>query len=117
MEKKESSLNLNLDNEAYEALTFAATASFRSLRKEATLRIIDHIHRFDEKCDVEFGHEDREVRITLPITDKQKVKHCLYRGSYQTRTLSEECSLRLKQHLLLFPYISAVGVVMRNTKR
>lgn len=117
MEKKESSLNLNLDNEAYEALTFAATASFRSLRKEATLRVIDHIHRFDEKCDVDFGNEDKKIKIMLSISDKQKIRPCLYRGRYRARTLADECSMRLKEHLLLFPYISAIGVVMRNTKR
>lgn len=107
--------NLALDQQTYELLVNASQQSFRSLRKEATLRIIDHTERF-ESVSLQRTNDDIAFRthIFIPTEVKQKLSKSLYRGQFKIKTLVEECSIRLKDHLLRYPTISAVGVAQEG---
>ncbi|GAL27737.1 hypothetical protein JCM19239_1458 [Vibrio variabilis] len=109
---------IKLDQQAYHLLTKASEQSFRSLRQEAALRIIDHANRFESMPLQKNPTETvwcADVRI--PIAVKQRLTKSLYRGQYKVKTLVEEYSLRLKDHLLRYPTISAVGIVQEGKHR
>ncbi|NIY83727.1 TraY domain-containing protein [Vibrio hepatarius] len=110
-----SSINLILDSETTQALEKAANKSFRTLRKEASLRVIDHVIRFSAPCSTRLCNESSGVKVHIPITLKAKQAPCLYRGNYRVKTYVEECSRRLKDHLQRYPTISAVGIVQEHT--
>ncbi|HBC3568532.1 TPA: TraY domain-containing protein [Vibrio parahaemolyticus] len=109
-----SSINVLLDEFSAQALENAAALSFRTLRKEASLRVIDHINRFEQPCCTTVGRMCREVKIYVPLALKTKISPFLYREQYRIKTYSDECSRRLKDHLLRYPTISAVGVVQER---
>ncbi|MCR9998705.1 TraY domain-containing protein [Vibrio alginolyticus] len=108
-------VKLALDQQTYQLLSRSAKASFRSLKKEATLRIIDHVERA-HSVTLERKPDNIAFRtsINIPIETKQAVTKSLYRGQFKVKTLVDECSARLKDHLLRYPTISAVGVVQER---
>ncbi|MGR5298440.1 TraY domain-containing protein [Vibrio mediterranei] len=107
---------IKLDQQAYHLLTKASEQSYRSLRQEATLRIIDHANRFESTPQQENPTEIVWCAdVKIPIAVKQRLNKSLYRGQYKVKTLVDEYSLRLKDHLLRYPTISAVGVAQEGT--
>lgn len=100
-----------LDEETYCLLKKASELSFRSLKKEAALRVIDHALRFETCNEQKIVDIHFKTSIKIPRTTKDKLDKCLYRKEYKVKTLVDECSKRLKDHLLKFPLISAIGVV------
>ncbi|MGY5823579.1 TraY domain-containing protein [Vibrio chemaguriensis] len=109
-----SSINVLLDEFSAQALENAAALSFRTLRKEASLRVIDHIQRHPERCEQSLDTRKKEVRVDIEKSLKSRLCPLLYTGKYKTKTLVDECSARLKDHLLRYPTISAVGVVQER---
>ncbi|EOV0110339.1 TraY domain-containing protein [Vibrio parahaemolyticus] len=110
-----SSIDLLLDSETTKALEEAAALSFRTLRKEASLRVIDHITRFPSLNETpSFQDANSSVKVHIPTELKEKMLPCLYRGRYRVKTYGVECARRLKDHLLRYPTISAVGVVQEE---
>lgn len=113
---KLSSINLSLDSETTKALEEAAALSFRTLRKEASLRVIDHITRLPSSngTPLHSQNANSSVKVHIPTELKEKMLPCLYRGRYRVKTYGVECARRLKDHLLRYPTISAVGVVQEE---
>ena len=105
---------LTLDKQTYDLLNQASRRSFRSLKKEASLRLIDHVQRFHHSPHNKLDEIVFKTSIKLPIRVRKSVIPCLYRGKYKVKTLVDEYSIRLKDHLKRYPTISAVGVVQEE---
>lgn len=105
---------LTLDQQTYDLLSQASKRSFRSLKKEACLRLIDHVQRFNNSPQDRLDEVVFRTSIKLPIRVRKSVVPCLYRGRYKVKTLVDEYSIRLKDHLQRYPTISAVGVVQEE---
>ncbi|MCG9625413.1 TraY domain-containing protein [Vibrio mediterranei] len=106
---------LTLDQQTYDLLHQASNQSYRSLKKEATIRLIDHAKRFKESPTREIETIVFKTSIKVPIAVNKQLTPCLYRGQYKVKTLVDEYSLRLKDHLLRYPTISAVGIAQEGT--
>ncbi|EGQ8399459.1 TraY domain-containing protein [Vibrio parahaemolyticus] len=109
-----SSLDVLLDKFSAQALENTAALSFRTLRKEASSRVIDHVQRHPERCEQSLYTRKKEVRVDIDKSLKSRLCPLLYTGTYKTKTQLDECSRRIKGHLLRSPTISAVGVVQER---
>ncbi|WP_281546239.1 TraY domain-containing protein [Grimontia sp. SpTr1] len=107
--------NLVLDEDSYNSLKTAADLSFRSMRSEATLRVIDHIKRYRKRVSKVDITKKTVMKITIPsVLAKEINVYLLSECGFKNRTLVEECSFRLKDHLDKFESISIVGVAQRK---
>ncbi|WP_261887506.1 TraY domain-containing protein [Vibrio aerogenes] len=105
------SINLSLDAETYASLKASARQSYRSLKMEATLRLIDHVCQLPEPCSTRLQNRpESSFKVLVPCSVRDQLNPYLYRGSYKTHSLSVESARRVKDHLRRFEAIAAVGL-------
>lgn len=64
---------LTLDQQAYDLLNQASLRSFRSLKKEASLRLIDHVQRFHHSPQNKLDEIVFKTSIKIPIKVRKSV--------------------------------------------
>ncbi|WP_281187504.1 TraY domain-containing protein [Vibrio harveyi] len=64
---------LTLDQQAYDLLNQASLRSFRSLKKEASLRLIDHVQRFHHSPQNKLDKIVFKTSIKIPIKVRKSV--------------------------------------------
>ncbi|MGF1871997.1 TraY domain-containing protein [Photobacterium indicum] len=95
---------VTLDPESKELLIKAANSSNRSQRAEAHLRLMDHLVKYTSINGIYLHGKAGNTNVELSLN------YCsMLADNQQSKRRADDAGRRIKDHLLRFEYIAAIG--------